>query len=418
MTDIRKGNDQINWEHGSWHASGAGPSVADVMIAGDWAPIRDFSETILEKPESIYGDLLPVLRDCHLRVVNLECPLVDKGTPVHKSGAVLKGVSGHINGLATVPFEVATLANNHVFDYGIDAFVQTRNLLQQHGIQSTGAGMSIAEAEKPLMTSVNGVVIAIINFSEGEDLTAASTESPGVLGWEIDRVIERIREIRSRVHVIIVICHGGVEYIPFPPPYLADVLQRIAEAGADLVIGHHPHVPQGVQIHHGVPICYSLGNFVFFQPTDLLYRKIGYLVRAGLTTEGVSSLRIIPYEIRSDRLLRVSEKNLPHALKMLASLSEPLPQVTGITDAWHGFLKYYGIDGFKHEIAGILDRIDDEAPKAAAMFRNRLTTLQHFHHLSDLMTRIMDGTLDDAPSWAVEFVTEYFTRKVGQGLPV
>ncbi|MEA3232041.1 MAG: CapA family protein, partial [Thermodesulfobacteriota bacterium] len=113
---------KIDWEKGVWSRGGAGDPAAEVVICGDWAPIRDFSDTILENPEAIYGDLLPVLRDSHLRLVNLESPLIDEGvdggTPVHKSGAVLKGVPGHINGLTAVPFEVATLGNNHVFDYG------------------------------------------------------------------------------------------------------------------------------------------------------------------------------------------------------------------------------------------------------------------------------------------------------------
>ncbi len=417
--------ERIDWKTGAWERPNGKKPAANIIIAGDWAPIRDFSDTILENPEAIYGDLLPVLRDSHLRLVNLECPLINDGvdegvdgeTPVHKSGAVLKGVPGHINGLTAVPFEVATLGNNHVFDYGTDAFVRTRDLLRQNGIQSTGAGLSLAEAEKPLLVTANGIQIGIISFSEGEDLTAAAPGKPGVLGWEVGRVIDLVKEIRSDVHVIIVICHGGVEYIPFPPPYLADALQRIAEAGADLVIGHHPHVPQGVQIHNGVPICYSLGNFVFFQPTDLQYRKIGYLVKTGVAEDGVGAIQIIPYEIGPGHLMLLKEEKLQRALKKLCALSAPLENTERIADAWHGFLKHYGVDGFKDEIANIMDQFENEHPKGAAMFRNRLTTLQHYHHLTDLMTRIMDGTLDEAPVWAVAFVDEYFNRKIIDGLP-
>lgn len=408
---------RINWETGTWEHPNGGKPAAEIAITGDWAPIREFSGTILDDPETVYGDLLPVLRDSHLRMVNLECPLADSDTPIHKSGAVLKGASGHIDGLTTVPFEIATLGNNHVFDHGTDAFVRTRDLLRQNGIQSTGAGLSRAEAQKPLQVAVNGVKIGIISFSEGEDLTAATREKPGVFGWEIDRVIDIVKELRSDVHVVIVICHGGVEYIPFPPPYLTNALQRIAESGADLVIGHHPHVPQGVQIYKGVPICYSLGNFVFFQPTDLQYRKIGYLVKAGVSTDGVNAIRIIPYEIGPEHLMLLKEEKLRRALKKLDALSAPLSRTEGITDAWHGFLKYYGISGFKDEMTNIMDRLDIDRPKGAAMFRNRLTTPQHYHHLTDLMTRIMDGTLESAPAWASTFVTEYLTRKVSDGLP-
>ena len=112
-------------------------------------------------------------------------PLVDNGEPVSKSGAVLKGVSGHISGLTRVPFEVATLGNNHVFDYGTEAFVKTRDLLHENNIKTVGAGMSIEEASAPLIIPCKGSKIGIINFSEGEDLTAAG-ENPGVFGWEID----------------------------------------------------------------------------------------------------------------------------------------------------------------------------------------------------------------------------------------
>ena len=407
----------MDWRHGIWNASHSPVADAEIMIAGDWAPIRNFSDIMLETPEAIYGNLLPVLSDCDLRLVNLECPLVDEGIPVTKSGAVLKGVSGHVSALTRVPFEIVTLGNNHVFDYGVDGFVRTRSLLEHHGIQSTGAGMTVGEAGTPVMITVKGVTIAVISFAEGEDLTAAAGSTPGVLGWEIQRVTDLIRKIRTQAHVVVVVCHGGVEYIPYPPPYLAQALQRIAEGGADLIIGHHPHVPQGIQIHNNVPICYSLGNFVFFQPTHLLYRKIGYLVKAGVSTAGLSTIRLIPYEILSDRLSMLSGQRLAKALDKLAALSKPFLGKDGIQHAWHGFLKYYGVRGFKTEIIGILDRLDRDASKGAAMFRNRLTTLQHSHHLVDLMTRIMNRTLDDAPEWAVAAVAEYFSRNVADGLP-
>jgi poly-gamma-glutamate synthesis protein (capsule biosynthesis protein) len=408
---------RIDWNKGVWEHPGHRKAVTDIVIAGDWAPIRGFRDTILENPEAVYGDVLPELKAGHLRVVNLECPLVDEGRPVHKSGAVLKGESAHIAGLTAVPFEVTTLGNNHVFDYGIDAFRKTMDLLLENGIKSTGAGTTLAEAVKPANATVNGVDIGIISFSEGEDLTAATEEKPGVVGWEIDQIVELIREIRSQVHVIIVVCHGGVEYIPFPPPYLVDALQRVAAAGADLVIGHHPHVPQGIEICNQVPICYSLGNFVFYQPTDLQYRKIGYLVKAGVSQEGLGSVRIIPYEIGSERLKLLKGDKLRRAFNLLDTLSETFTRDCGIEDAWNGFLKYYGVDGFRNEMKIIMEWFDKERPKGAAMFRNRLTTLQHYHHLKDFMSRIVEDRLDDAPDWATALVRDFLTRKVDEGLP-
>jgi len=407
--------DRIDWTTGIWNRNPGKTSALEVLIAGDWAPIRNFSDILIQNPEAVYGDLLPVLRESHLRIVNLECPLTATGAPVVKSGSVFKGLPEHLQGMTVVPFEIVTLGNNHVFDYGIEGFVATRDLLLSNGIHFTGAGLCLAEAQTPVRLTRHGIRIGVISFGEGEDLTAARDDQPGVLGWEIERIIDGIRDLRSRVHVIIVICHGGVEYIPFPPPYLVKALQRIAESGADLVIGHHPHVPQGIQIHNGVPICYSLGNFVFFQPVDLLYRKIGYLIRAGLTQEGLESLRIIPYAIGAERLRLLKGETLKRCLKKLESLSEPLFLSETLEAAWAGFLKYYGKEGFQKEMAEIMGCFEKSSLKGAAMFRNRMTTLQHFHHLTALMTRIMEGRLEEAPAWAVGQVAEYFSRKVGDG---
>jgi poly-gamma-glutamate synthesis protein (capsule biosynthesis protein) len=404
------GLEGFDWSRGRWTNTAASHAQAEIVIASDWAPIRAFDEIIADSPEAVYGDLLPVLRQGDLRIVNLECALSGDASPVWKSGSVFKGRPVHINGLTAVPFEVVTQGNNHVFDYGPEAFSQTLKLLSGNSIRSVGAGMSVEEARRPLIIELNGVHIGIINFSEGEDLTSA-VSGPGVFGWEVDAVVDSVRLIRPGVDIILVICHGGVEYIPFPPPYLASAFGRIADAGADLIVGHHPHVPQGVQICNGVPICYSLGNFVFYQETDLYYRKLGYLVKAGVSRAGLAHIHLIPYEIGSEclRLLRGEESAL--FFESLKKVSLPLADQEGITEAWHGFLRYYGLKGFRDEIAMILAKMDQEPAKGAAMLRNRIATMQHREHWIDAMTRIMDGTIDASPQWALDLTVEWMTRK-------
>jgi poly-gamma-glutamate synthesis protein (capsule biosynthesis protein) len=406
----KTGLEGFDWSRGRWVNAAVPQAQAEIVIASDWAPIRAFDEIVAHSPEAVYGDVLPILRQGDLRIVNLECALSREASPVWKSGSVFKGRPEHINGLTAVPFDVVTLGNNHVFDYGPEAFCETLKLLGDHGIRSVGAGMNAEEARRPLVLEVKGVRIGIVNFSEGEDLTSA-VSGPGVFGWEVDTVVDCVRAIRPGVDIILVICHGGVEYIPFPPPYLADAFRRIAEAGADLVIGHHAHVPQGVHICHGAPICYSLGNFVFYQETDLYYRKLGYLVKAGVSREGLSQLQLIPYEIGSEclRLLQGDESTL--FFESLKKVSLPLADQEGITEAWQGFLRYYGLKGFRDEIAMILAKMDQEPAKGAAMLRNRITTMQHREHWIDAMTRIMDGTIDSSPQWALDLAAEWLRRK-------
>jgi poly-gamma-glutamate synthesis protein (capsule biosynthesis protein) len=223
--------------------------------------------------------------------------------------------------------------------------------------------------------------------------------------------VEGIRAVRPDVDILLVVCHGGVEYIPFPPPYLAEAYRRAAEAGADLVIGHHAHVPQGLQFVNGVPICYSLGNFVFWQETDLLYRKLGYLVKAGVSREGLSHLDIIPYGIGPESLGLLQRDERANFFEALKRVTLPLAQPGGVAEAWQGFLRCYGLKGFRDEMAMILARMDQEPAKGAAMLRNRVATMQHREHWIDAMTRIMDGTIDEAPQWACDLAVEWLTRK-------
>jgi poly-gamma-glutamate capsule biosynthesis protein CapA/YwtB (metallophosphatase superfamily) len=400
----------IDWQRGTWTPTGAANAAAEIVITSDWAPIRNFAPIIAAHPEAIYGDLLPLLRQADLCITNLECPLTDTETPVWKSGAVLKGAAKHIKGLAAVPFDIVTMANNHVFDYGVAAFTETTNLLDANNIDRLGAGMNASEACHPLVRDVNGIRLAIVNFSEGEDLTAAG-DGPGVFGWEVEHVADMVADLKNRVHAVVVICHCGVEYIPFPPPYVADAFQRIAEAGADLIIGHHPHVPQGIQVHDNVPICYSLGNFVFYQETDLLFRKVGYLVKAGLGKQGLTHITVVPYEIRADRLALLTGEDLEEFMHSLEEISAPLSDNDSIAAAWHGFLCRYGLSGFEQEIGMLMEEIRKQPQKGAAMFRNRVATMQHNQHWIDALTRIVNGTINDAPDWAVALTEQWFTRK-------
>jgi poly-gamma-glutamate synthesis protein (capsule biosynthesis protein) len=404
----------INWETGTITLPSSGENLAvptaQVMIAGDWAPIRNFAPIVENDPVSVYGDLHGLISDSDLSIVNLEAPLSDNGQPIWKSGAVFKGEKCHVKGLTSIPFDVVTLANNHMFDFGSRAFQDTLDTLDENNIRHLGAGNNIDEAQKPLIMEVNDLRIALVNFSEGEDLKGAETGKPGVMGWDLDLMEETIKGLKGTVDFIIAISHCGIEYIPFPPPYVTQAFQRMADAGADMVIGHHPHVPQGVCVHNGVPLCYSLGNFIFFQDTRLVHRKQGYMVKAVLTKDQPPALELIPYEIHAKGVSLLKGAARDTFFSELKEISVPLETSQGIEEAWHGFLHQYGTQGFFNEIEMLMTRMKEEPEKGAAMFRNRLTTLQHFHHWKDAMTRMVEGTIDVSPQWARDLTREWLTR--------
>jgi poly-gamma-glutamate capsule biosynthesis protein CapA/YwtB (metallophosphatase superfamily) len=379
-----------------------------VIIASDWAPIRAFDAPIREDPESIYGDLLSVLRSADLRIVNCECALTSVKKSVWKSGAVFKGEPAHVRGLTAVPFEVACLANNHVLDYGVSGLRQTLSVLHRNGIRTVGAGLTDRQAHAPLTITSRGVRIHIVNISEGEDLTA-SRGGPGVFGWDLARALTTIRTCKQSGGVVIAIAHCGLEYIPYPPPYVVAAFRAMVEAGSDCVIGHHPHVPQGLEFHKGRPIAYSLGNFAFYQHTDLYHRKVGYCVALQLRANSISSMALCPYRITDSGLRRLEAVEDAAFRKNLVKISRPFKTAAGPDKAWQAYLAYYGQKGFTSEVQGILGRMKAEPHKAAAMFRNRITTMQHVELWRDYLTRAMKTGAPGYSREAFDMAAEYFT---------
>lgn len=380
-----------------------------MLVAADWAPIRAFEPILRQDPESVYGDLLPLLRSADLRIVNCECALTRSTDGVWKSGAVFKGEPEHVTGLTAVPFHVACLANNHVLDYGVPGLRDTLRVLHGQSIRTLGAGLTERDAYAPLTVSVNGTRVHIVNFCEGEDLTA-SRAGPGVFGWDIPRVESHVRRLRQRGGIIIAIGHCGLEYVPYPPRYVVEAFRAIADAGADCVVGHHPHVPQGMEWRKGRPIVYSLGNFVFYQPTDLHYRKIGFFVTLQLGGGAVRGIELHPYRITETGLRALDAERAREFRQTMARISRPFRTQGGPARAWDAYLAYYGMEGFTSEVNAILERMKAEPQKGAAMFRNRVTTMQHAELWKDALTCIIAGGKRPPRDDARKVVAEWFSR--------
>ena len=380
-----------------------------ILIASDWAPIRAFERIISRDPEAVYGDMLPVLREADLRIVNCECALTATRKPVWKSGAVFKGLPVHVAGLTAVPFEVATLANNHVFDYGLAGFRESLAVLHKNGIRTVGAGLTFEEATAPLRLTIDGTRVAIVNFGEGEDLTA-SRGGPGTCGWEIDRLADSVRGAKKRGDFVIAIGHAGLEYIPFPPPYVVAAFRALSDAGADCVAGHHPHVPQGLEVRRGRLIAYSLGNFAFFQPPELHYRRTGFCLSLEVRAGRLASYGVHPYGITTQGLRRLDRAGERRFGQGLRRVSRPFGTAKGIAEAWQAYLAYYDRAGFKKEVLGILETMNAEPRKGAAMFRNRITTLQHAELWRDALTRFMaEKPAPVRPAWT-RLIREWSTK--------
>ena len=172
-----------------------------------------------------------------------------------------------VKGLVDAGIDVVGLANNHMGDYGSQAISDTLTILRQNGIGSIGAGRNRAEAHAAWMTTTKGITIAMLGYNEiPPDAYAAGENSPGTAWIEPDIMAAEIKQAKLKADIVIVALHMGTEYTVHPTAHQQDIARRAAEAGADLIIGDHPHVVQALGFFGKTFVTYSLGDFVYVQP--------------------------------------------------------------------------------------------------------------------------------------------------------
>ena len=230
--------------------------LAGDCVVGDRVAERPFGESLTRR-----------MRGSDLTVVNLEGAIRGSAAPLTKYGPLKETSERTPELLADVGVDAVTLANTHAMDYGRDGLFETMAACRDAGIGVCGAGSDITAALSPLRVDVadGAVSVALIGLCEREFGVATETD-PGAAWIDHPEVRGRIETAATRADVVIVFAHGGIEYVPISPLARHQRLRSLVEAGADVVVGHHPHVPQGWErVDDGV-IFYSLGNFLFSQP--------------------------------------------------------------------------------------------------------------------------------------------------------
>jgi poly-gamma-glutamate synthesis protein (capsule biosynthesis protein) len=198
-------------------------------------------------------------------------------------------------------FDAVSVANNHTGDYGSAGFADTLAQLKSAGIRAFGGGTNLADAHRPLIFERNGLRIALLGYNDFMPRSfEADTDKPGS-AWASEADIRAdILTARSEygAHLVIPVMHWGVEYEPFANPRQRELAHLMIDAGADAVVGGHPHVTQDIEIYRGKLIVYSLGNFVF-NGFSTVSTTTGWLLRLELSPEGLRDWTILP--VRLDR---------------------------------------------------------------------------------------------------------------------
>ena len=283
------------------HASSGDASlifVGDIMVA-------ETPGELISRGEDPFQPFAALLSSHDVRIGNLECVVATTGTAEEKpytfraDPRTLPVLKRH--------FDAVSLANNHSGDFGKAAFAEQLALMDTAGLPYFGGGRDATAAHAPWIVERNGVRIALLGYVEFKPRSfEADASRPGV-AWsgEDDDVIEDIIAAR-RVHradIVIPFMHWGWEDEPDPSPRLRAFARRMIDAGADMVVGGHPHVTQGAEYYRGKPIIYSLGNFLF-NGFDTPATTTGWVLSARVDRTGVVDWRT--------HVARLDANGVPH----------------------------------------------------------------------------------------------------------
>ena len=236
--------------------------------------------------------LMEAIKDCSFFAANQEFPFAAGGQKAKDKQFTFRISPDRVHILQEIGCDCVTLANNHVLDYGAEALAENNALLDQAGIPHTGAGAGLAEAETPVILESDGRTIGILAGSRvyPDAGWAAGATHPGVLSaYDPGRLIQDIRKAKETCDYVAVFIHWGVEKKQTPENYQKEMGRKFIDAGADIVVGSHPHVLQGIEYYDGKPILYSMGNFIF--NSSIPETMMG---RITFHDDGKTELQVIP----------------------------------------------------------------------------------------------------------------------------
>lgn len=244
--------------------------VGDVSLADNWfiMPYYDSRGGI----NGVLGSkMLDIMRSSDIMIANSEFTVSNRGTALPNKMYTFRAKKERVSIYDEMGVDMVTLANNHVYDYGVDAFNDMLDAFNEYKIPHIGAGHNIEEAKKPYYFIINGYKIAFVSASRAEKnimTPGASIDSGGVFRcYDPTDMINLIKELKSTSDYVIPIIHFGRENSHELEEEQVSSAHAYIDAGADIVVGHHAHTLQGVEIYNDKPIIYNLGNFLFNNET-------------------------------------------------------------------------------------------------------------------------------------------------------
>ncbi len=292
--EYRKANRIYAWEADREEEVTLG-FVGDILLDDEYAIMANLLRRGGTINDGISDGMLLELQGVDILIANNEFPFTDRGVPTEGKTFTFRADTKTAAYLHDIGVDAAVLANNHIYDFGETGLLDTLDTLSGAGIPYVGAVRDLSEASAPIYYIVNDMKIALVAATqierlENPDTKGATETSPGVFRClDPEKLCETVSRAKENSDFVIVYIHWGTENVTEPDWAQLDQAPKIAEAGADLIIGDHPHCLQGITYAGDTPVFYSLGNFWFNSKTV----DTG-MVKVTLNMEGIKSLQFVP----------------------------------------------------------------------------------------------------------------------------
>ena len=266
--------------------------AGDICLAEDGF-VLDYYDTTSGLKDCIGEQIIEKTNNADIFMINNEFSFSDRGTALEGKLYTFRAMPERVNILKELGADIVSLANNHVYDFGADAFSDTIRILDEAEIRHIGGGANSTEAEKVIYYEVNGMKIGYVAASSAEKVRytpGAGEDSPGIFRmYDATRLLEVVTEADKQCDYLIAYLHWGTEDSRYFEEYQHELAVNLINAGVDAIIGGHPHVLQGMEYINGKPVIYSLGDFWFNSET-----KYTAMVNLCIDINGLKELTVIP----------------------------------------------------------------------------------------------------------------------------
>ncbi|MDY5649301.1 MAG: CapA family protein [Lachnospiraceae bacterium] len=255
----------------------------------------------------VSDELLAYMTGSDLFMLNEEFPFSTRGEAAADKQYTFRVDPSYVRIFQELGVDIATVANNHALDFGTEAFTDSLDTLDAAGIARVGGGRNLEEAKAPVIREISGYTIGILGASRVIPVSswAAGKQHPGMFTtYDPSLLKQEIQNLKNSCDYVAVYVHWGIEKDTIPQDYQRQLACAYIDAGADMVIGSHPHVMQGFEYYHGKPIAYSLGNFLFSNSSNETV-----LYRITIETDGSLTPSIIPCTRRNGQMQIMASPN-------------------------------------------------------------------------------------------------------------